>query len=629
MPTIVSSRPSLIFGATAAPRAITVASLVATLSAACDQSQTPSKSRLDWPERSSSGLSDGSPITVAADNFRTGWYPNQPMLDPMTIGGDSFRQVFDTPVDGQVYSQPLVANGVLLIVTETNWTYGLDPTSGDILWSRNLGVPWRASDLGCGDFEATIGVTGTPVIDPASSTAYLLAKTYADADASESAWYAHALDLMTGAERTGFPVQVQGTAANAPIRSFDAGVQMQRPGLLLLDGVVYAGFGSQCDRGAYAGWIVGITTDGRLSSLWTTEAAVPLSTGAAIWQSGGGLISDGPGQILFATGNDWTGMRIPTPGAHPPNALGEAVVRLVAASDGSLRAVDFFSPQDAEMLDAMDLDLGSGAPVALPADPFGTTEHTNLLVQIGKEGKGYLLDRDRLGGISQGADAGDDVLQVFGPDGAVWSKPSVWPGDGGYLYVPATAGPLHAYRYHLTPDDQPALELAGASPDAFGFGSSSPVITSNGTQSGSALVWMTWPSGPDGLGGQLRAYDPIPRNGVLALLFAANIGQSAKFAMPGVGNGHIYVGTRDGHALGFGKTPVGTPGGGPNDASAPSLDSSPAGDDASVNRQTSNPLPSQTTPSDGGCTCDLSRTQGTPVGLLFLLLVALSRRRRV
>jgi hypothetical protein len=177
-------------------------------------------------------------------------------------------------------------------------------------------------------------VTGTPAIDVATGTAYMLSKTYATGGSGPAAWYAHALSLATGDERPGFPVEIAGSASNQPDQVFDPTRQMQRPGLLLMDGVVYAAFGAHCDGGTYYGWIAAISTDGTLKSMWTTESGPARTKGAGIWQSGGALVSDGAGQILFATGNDWTSPTTPVPGHTPPGALGESVVRVSVQEDG-------------------------------------------------------------------------------------------------------------------------------------------------------------------------------------------------------------------------------------------------------------------------------------------------------
>ncbi len=497
---------------------------------------------------------------MAGDDLRSGWYPDQPALDPTTVGSPYFGQIFNAKVDGQIYAQPLYANGTLFVATESNWVYALDPATGTPLWSRRLATPWYATDVNCGDLLPTIGVTGTPAIDVATGTAYMISKTYATGLSGPAAWYAHAIALATGDERPGFPVEIAGSASNQPDQVFDPTRQMQRPGLLLMNGTIYAAFGAHCDAGTYYGWIAAISTDGILKTMWTTEAGPGHTKGGGIWQAGGALISDGAGQILFATGNDWTAPTTPVPGHTPPGALGESIVRVSVQEDETLAASDFFTPTEILDLNNSDGDIGSGAPVGLPST-MGTKTHPNLLVQVGKMGIVYVLDRDDLGGFRTGANAGDRVLQRLGPYGGAWSKPSVWPGDGGYLYVPVvngctdstdTNGCLRAFQVGASGDGTPTLAAVGTSKDAFGYGSSAVVVTSDGTRSGSALLWSTWSSGWDGTGSQLRAYDAVPTNGKLAPRFVAGIGQAAKFTAPAVGDGRIYVGTRDGHLLGFG-----------------------------------------------------------------------------
>ena len=366
--------------------------------------------------------------------------------------------------------------------------------------------------------------------------------------------------MATGSEQFGFPVLIQGLAANDPTHAFNATNQMQRPGLLLMDGVVYAGFGGHCDFGPYEGWVVGISTAGRITTLWTTEAHQGGSPGAGIWQSGGGLVSDGPGRIFLLTGNGNVTNR-PTPGASPPDALGAAVVRLAVQPDDSLRASDFFAPYDAQHLNEWDADVGSGAPVALPSEHFGTEAHRNLMVQVGKQGYVYLLDRDHLGGFAQGVNGADAVVSRIGPYGGVWSKPAVWPGDGGYVYVATasgghsasgTSGYLRAYKYGIGGSGTPALALVASSAEAFGFSSGLPAVTSDGTASGTAVLWIVWSPDGSGNGAQLRAYDAVPVDGAFALRFSAPIGQAAKFSSPGIDANRVYVGTRDGRLLGFG-----------------------------------------------------------------------------
>ena len=507
-------------------------------------------------------------VTAGADAARTSWYPDEAGLTPEVVSGGTFGQLFSTPVLGQVYAQPLVSNGTLFIATEDDQIYGLDPETGAVRWSRNVGSPWHSADIGCADLVPNVGITSTPVIDPTGTgTAYFTAKSYASGTSGPARWDLHAVDVSTGAERSGFPVQIQGTADNAPGITFDATHELQRPGLLLMGGAIYMAFGGHCDDGPYQGWVVGVSTGGAITAMWSAIES-PGVDGAGIWQSGGGLVSDGPGRILLSTGNGGTEPEGGTPllGSSPPGNLGESVVRLQVQPDGSLDVGDFFMAYNAANLDSWDADVSSSAPVALPAS-FGGPSNTPLLVQIGKQGRIYVLDRDDLGGFRNGPGGGDDAVSTIDGNEGVWARPAVWPGDGGYVWFPTasggtsaggTAGHLVVYR-STTVGGTPSLVKVAASPGSWGFSSSGPVVTSNGTLSGSAVVWIVRSTGGSGANSQLLAYRAVPDQGTPVQLWSSGTFQSSKFNPPGVGpNGRIYVGTRQGTVLGFGY-PIGVP----------------------------------------------------------------------
>jgi iron transport multicopper oxidase len=501
-----------------------------------------------------------SGVTNSGDDLRDGWYPEESTLTPQLVSGGTFGQLWSASVEGSVYAQPLLANGTLIVATENNKVYGLDPSTGALRWPAplNLGTPWRAADLSCGDLTPNIGVTATPVIDPSTNTAYMTHKTYASGSSGPARWYLDAIDISKGTEKAGFPVELSGKAQNAPAQTFDPTHQMQRPGLLLMNGVVYAGFGSHCDVSPWQGWVFGVSTAGQLRARWVSVAS---GIGAGIWQSGSGLMSDREGSLLVSTGNGGS-PSTPAPGSLVPANLGESVIRLVVQSDGTLKPVDFFTPFDAEQLDKGDADFASGGVTALNDQYFGTTSVPHLAVAVGKNGWVYLLNRAELGGFKQGSGGADKVVQRIGPYGGVWSRPGVWPGDGGWVYIPTasgsnsasgTTGFLRVYQYGVSGTGQPTLSLQATSSDAFGFSSSAPVITSDGTTSGSALVWLVWAPNGTGVGAQLRAYDPIPVGGKPVLRWSAPVGTSSKFTMPGVGAGRIYVGNREGKVFGFGS----------------------------------------------------------------------------
>ncbi len=504
----------------------------------------------------------GSSLTNSGGDLRDGWYPNQPSITPELVSGGTFGQLWSRPVKGQVYAQPLLDDGTLLVATEENNIYGLNPATGAVRWSENLGEPWNPGEISCGDLAPKVGITSTPVIDPETNIEYLTYKTYRH-PGKEPEWFMDAVSVSSGEQMEGFPVQLSGTAQNAPGQEFHPRTQLQRPGLLLMEGVVYAAFGSDCDTPTWQGWVFGVSTAGTVKARWVADET---GEGAGIWQSGAGLTSDGPGTILLSTGNGGA-PTTPTPGHTPPTDLGESIVRLDVQSDGSLNAVDFFAPYDAHTLDGWDADFASGGVTGLPEEYFGTPAIPHLAVAVGKDGYVYLLNRDNLGGIGQGSSGFDDVVQRIGPYGGVWSRPGVWPGDHGWVYIPTasggesasgSSGNLRVYQYGLSGTGMPTLSLQGTSSEAFGFSSGAPIITSHGTASGSALVWVVWAPNGSGVGAQLRAYAPIPVDKEPVLLWSAPIGTSAKFATPGVGEGRLYVGTRDGHVLAFGSpvTPI-------------------------------------------------------------------------
>ncbi|WP_431879610.1 choice-of-anchor D domain-containing protein [Amycolatopsis sacchari] len=483
--------------------------------------------------------------TAAHNTLRTGWDDDEPGLVPSQVSASDFGQLFSANVDGQVYAQPVVVNGVVVAATENNKVYGLDAATGTQRWKVDLGPAWPVSTVNCGDLVPTIGVTATPVYDPSTGAVYLTSKVNDGPDPQHPHWYLHALDAKTGAERPGFPTVIKGAPTNNPGVPFNPMTAMQRPGLLLLDGVVYAGFASH-DYTPYVGYIVGVNAStGVQTTMWATEAGV--SDEGGIWQGGSGLVSDGAGRIIVSTGNGIA--PAPGPGDEPPSMLGESVVRLAVNPDGSLTAKSFFSPHDNTKLNQDDADLGSGGPMALPSN-FGTTAHPRLVVVVGKDGRIYLLDADHLGGAGQGPGGGDAVVGMTGPFQGVWGRPGFWGGDGGYVYVVGNNGPLRALKYSAS---GPSLTSVGVTSDNFGYTSGSPVITSTGTTSGSALVWVIYSTGPGGQNAQLRAYDPVPVNGVMKLRYSAPIGTAVKFSVPATDNGRVYVGTRDGKVLGFGR----------------------------------------------------------------------------
>ncbi len=246
--------------------------------------------------------------------------------------------------------------------------------------------------------------------------------------------------------------------------------------------------------------------------MWSDESGVGTDqdSQAGIRQSGGGLVSDGANQIILATGNGIA--PTPSPGNTPPDTLSESVVRLVVGSNGQLTPTDYFSPSDAPTLDQNDEDLGSGGPMVLPSPYFGNTTYPELLVEVGKDGRIFLLNAQNLGGREQGAGGTDDTLETLGPYVGVWGHPAAFGGGGGWVYVLESSGGgnLMALSYGVNGSGVPQLTAAATSTDTFGYGSGSPIVTSNGTKASTAVVWGVYENGNAGKSGQLRAVQGDP-----------------------------------------------------------------------------------------------------------------------
>jgi hypothetical protein len=526
--------------------------------------------------------SEAAVVTYGGNSGRDGLYTSMHRLSPSLVSSRRFGRLFDTalPDHAQVYGQPLLAGGRLVVATERNDLYELDPRTGRILRSRALAAPWDSvfpSRYRCPDLQPAVGVTSTPVIDTARGVIYVTAKTAVPASQAtvfnQAAYLVYALRLSDLRDAPGFggghPVSLSGLSPpGEPSLRFDPTFQVQRPALLETRGTIFAGFGGLCDTSPYLGWVFGVrASDGAVTGRWATPTA-PGARGAGIWMAGAGLASDGPGRIFFATGNGFdapgsNGLHtpvVPAPGNRPPSGLASSVVRLRLLSGGGLTAADFFTPCNARTLDGgpnLDLDVSSGGVAVLPPS-FGRAAHRRLLLAGGKSGTLYVLDRRHLGGFRQGAPSrgcsggGDATAATLARGGAIWGASAVWPGDGGWLIVPTESpgasnspsrGSLEFFHGRLG-----TLRLAARTAAVWGAGSGSPVVTSIGMRSGSALVWGV----SRGVGSpQLRAFS-IPSRGRSPVQLASfPVGAVTKFAPPGVGPDEIFVGG-DGHVVGFG-----------------------------------------------------------------------------
>jgi hypothetical protein len=495
----------------------------------------------------SAGIRPQDVTTVSQNLLRDGWDSKEPGLSPATVSSGRFGQLFATHVDGQVYAQPLVVDtpgtattapgSSVIVATENDTVYSLNAETGAIQWSKTIGTPWLSTAIGCSDLSPLVGITSTPVYDPATQALYVVAVTTGGNESTKApAVNLFALDAATGAIQ--WSKTIGGAPTNAPKLTFNPALERQRTGLLLMNGWIYTAYGSYCDGGNYLGYVSGVHTTDHSQTLWAAETGSAQDRGG-IWHAGGGLMSDGPGRIFLTTGNGVSPP--PGPGSPTPSELGDSVVRLSVNANGTLTAGDFFSPANAPMLDTADTDFGSGGPVGLP---FGTSAHPGLLVQSGKDGRVFLLDTHALGGRNATT---DKPVSKSGAYGGQWGHPAAFAGSGGndYVYYSGVNDFLRVLKFDGSNPATPVLRDVANSPGVFGYSSGSPVITSSGTDPASAIVWEV--AAPNSTSvGRLEAFLAVPRAGSATLpqIWSAPVGQAAKFAVAATDSGRVYVGSR-------------------------------------------------------------------------------------
>jgi hypothetical protein len=544
-----------------------LAGLTLALSAATAGVAIASQQHESQPGQQSQQARPADEDTASQNLLRDDWDPNEPGLSPATLQGGHFGQLFATHVDGQVYAQPLVvdnpgttttaASTSVIVATENDTVYSIDGTTGKVNWSNHLGIAWSSSVNHCRDLTPEIGITSTPVYDPTTHEVYVVADVAASSSTNpHPAYYVYGLSEQTG--RIVWRADVTGHPVNAKGETFVPAMERQRTGLLLMNGWLYFGFASYCDAGSYTGFVDGVNVSNRsLQTMWTDETGSASDQGG-IWMGGGGLTSDGSGHIYLATGNGVSPP--PGPGSRPPGELGDSVVRLTQnPSTGVLRASDFFSPANAPTLDRQDGDLGAGGTVGLP---FGTSTYPNLLVQAGKDHRVFLLNRASLGGRETGPGGTDNPVFTGGPYGGQWGHPAAYAGAGGADYVyysgsgQGSSDYLRVLQFNGSNPARPTLKDVANSPGKFGYTSGSPVVTSNGNDNTSAVVWEVYTSGTTGAGARLEAFNAVPAAGhaTLTELWSAPIGTAAKFSVPATDGGRVYVGTRSDTVYGFGDS---------------------------------------------------------------------------
>ena len=311
------------------------------------------------------------------DLSRTGANAQETILTTANVNVTNFGKVFSAPVDGQVYAQPLYLSGVSIaggthnvvyVATQHDSVYAIDADSGAIYAQVSLiasgGTTVSSSaDLGCGDIEPEVGITGTPVIDPASNTLYVVSKSKVNGSIVQQL---HALSTLTLAEKLGGPVQIQASApgtapdGNGTTVTFDPRLEAQRPGLVLENGHVLIAWGAHCDNPPYHGWLMSynaatLAQEAAFDATPNAESSTSTQTPAGgIWMAGAAPAVDANGDIYLTTGN----------GHFGNGDYSDSVLKLGAPANNTFPLLDYFTLFDQG--GPGDSDVGSSGLVLFP-----------------------------------------------------------------------------------------------------------------------------------------------------------------------------------------------------------------------------------------------------------------------
>jgi hypothetical protein len=495
------------------------------------------------------GSAQGGAIDVLTQRYniaRTGSNNYETSLNPSNVTASQFGKLFTRTVVGDIYAQPLYVrdlalpgkgkHNVVYVATMHNMVYAFDaddPALSDPLWQVNLGAPvtqgisediWNGED----------GVLSTPTIDRITQTIYLVSHNWENGSAVHKL---HALDIKTGEEKFNGPVVIQlavpgrGLGSKNGRLTLDSSNQLQRPGLLLLDGYVYMAWGGNHDNGIWHGWLAGYNAT-NLKEQPRIFTPTPNGFFGGIWMSGGGIASDGT-FLYLATGNG-------TFNAHRGGTEHSDSFLKLKPAGRSFTIVDWFTPYDEVDLDEQDFDFGSTGTLWIPG--------SDVVLVGGKDGKIYFANRNKMGRFN--ANENQNLLVQPVGDDRMYTTPVYWnTGAGGKptLYAWIVKGPVKAFAMDMA-DQKLALTVSSESTiSTTGFPPGALTLSSNGSNPNSGILWAVYaPRVPDGKrDGVLYALDATDLSKVLwhSELNAERdaVGIIAKFNPPVVVNGKVYV----------------------------------------------------------------------------------------
>jgi hypothetical protein len=493
-------------------------------------------------------------LTWHNDDARTGQNLRETILTPANVNVAGFGKLFTIAADGKVDAQPLYVPAlaipgqgmfnVLYIETEHGSAYAFDADTGAQLWHVSLlgDNETPSDDRGCGQVTPEIGITSTPAIDPyrgPHGTLYAIAMSK-----SASRQYhqrLHALDLATGAEEFGGPIDIQATYAGSGaegaggVQTFDPKQHKERPGLAVAGGIVYTSWGSHCDIAPYTGWVIGYdeATLAQVSVLNLT----PNGSDGGIWASGAGPAFDAAGNFYLLMGNGTFDTALDARGFPVNGDYGNAFVKL-SPTGTTLSIADYFTMYNTGTESSTDVDLGSGGAMLLPPLLDANGQPRDLAVGAGKDGHIYVVDRNNLGKYHANTNAVYQELPAA-LSGSVYSSPAWF---NGTLYYGASGDNLKAFAFSNGAFGMPP---SSQSATAFGYPGATPAISANGFTN--AIVWAA----ENATTAVLHAYDASNLSKELYNSNQApggqdNFGAGNKYIVPTVVDGKVYVATASG-----------------------------------------------------------------------------------
>ena len=488
-------------------------------------------------------------LTSQYDNARTGATLSETTLTPRNVNAKTFGKLGAFKVDGVVYAQPLFIpdleipgkgkHDVLFVATEHDSVYAFDANRpGDApLWqvsfldTKRGTTPLSADEVECPFIKPEVGITPTPVIDFKTGTLYVLARTQIRHPVADNEYFQHlhALAITTGVEKFGGPrlitASVPGKArggSNGQV-PFNPLRDNPRASLLLVNGVVILSWASSCDVDPYHGWMMAY--DAQTLTQKAVFNATPNGSEGGIWASDTGPAADDAGNIFIGTGNGTF-----TAG-NGGSDYGDTVLKLDSAT---LAVRDFFTPHDQEAMNDEDADLGSSGPTLLPDQPG---PHPHLLLQPGKGGSIFVIDRDQMGKYQT---TGDAIVQRIKMSGGGYGAMAYW---NHHAFFAASDDFLRDYAI-----ENGKLRTVAFSAMKFENPGATPAVSANRTKD--AIVWAiatkTW-NGPQ-RPAVLYAFDATRLGGPIYTSEENSARDRAalasRFVVPLVVKGRVYFAAR-------------------------------------------------------------------------------------